>query len=197
MRKEMLADIACYSSEGARLREEFFSNYSALLCDAAEKIVDSLCAGGKILICGNGGSAADAQHIAAEFVNKFLVDRPAIASIALTTDSSAITAIGNDRGFDQIFSRQVAALGRQGDILLAISTSGSSSNILAALLAARDVGIFTIGFTGNGKEGMGEKCDILFNVPSTVTPLIQEIHITIGHLLCKLVDKIILSKLSS
>jgi D-sedoheptulose 7-phosphate isomerase len=144
----------------------------------------------KLLICGNGGSAADAQHIAAEFVNRFQFDRPPLPAIALTTDSSILTCIGNDGCFDEIFSRQVEALANKGDILVAISTSGRSTNILNALQAARHKGAVTIGFTGeNGRDSMGSLCDHCLVVPSTDTARIQECHEFIWHVICKIVEE--------
>lgn len=186
--------IENYSFEGTELRKNFFADNAEKLCSAADKIVACVSEGNKIFLCGNGGSAADAQHIAAEFVNRFLVERPAIPAIALTTDTSILTSIGNDRQFDQIFSRQLEALCKKGDILIAISTSGNSPNIVNALDYAHTYGIYTIGFSGKGGGIMREYCDMLFEVPSIKTPLIQEIHIAIGHLLCTLVDEIFCSK---
>ena len=144
--------------------------------------------GGQILLCGNGGSAADAQHLAAEFVNRFLMDRPALPALALSTDTSALTAIGNDLDFSQIFARQVEALGRKGDLLVGISTSGNSANVLAALQTARRTGLFTVGLTGQGGGGMAPLCHILLETPTRHTPLVQELHIAAGHLFCQLTD---------
>ena len=147
-----------------------------------------LAGGGKILLCGNGGSAADAQHLATEFVNRFLMDRPALPALALSTDTSALTAIGNDLDFSQIFARQVEALGRKGDLLVGISTSGNSANVLAALQTARRTGLFTVGLTGHGGGGMAPLCHILLETPTRHTPLVQELHIAAGHLFCQLTD---------
>lgn len=144
----------------------------------------SIKAGGKILFCGNGGSAADAQHLATELTVRYKTDRAPIAAVALTTDTSALTAIGNDFGFEQLFARQVAALGKKGDVLIAISTSGNSRNIINALTEARNMGITTVGFTGKTGGNMASLCDILLNVPSTTTARIQEMHITLGQMLC-------------
>ena len=155
---------------------------------AARKIADAIIAalrhGHKLLIVGNGGSAADAQHIAAEIVGRYKQDRPAYAAIALTTDTSALTAIGNDYGFEQVFARQVAGLGRKGDALLALSTSGRSPNILAALATARKQGIVTIGFTGSKGETLGALCDHLLVAPSDDTAVIQQIHLAVAHGIC-------------
>ena len=183
--KKMILD---YALAGASLRENFLTSHAGAISSMAKVIAASLAQDGKILFCGNGGSAADAQHLAAEFVNRFLMDRPPLPGIALTTDTSALTAIGNDFGFDHIFSKQVRALGRQGDILLAISTSGASPNITEALKAARELNMITMGLTGKGGGDMPALCDYLLNVPDDSTALIQEVHITVGHLLCRLVD---------
>ncbi|MDD4701096.1 MAG: D-sedoheptulose 7-phosphate isomerase [Desulfovibrio sp.] len=188
MNDSALDIIAAHARDGARLRESFFAEQAINLRDTALRLATCLAQGRKILLCGNGGSAADAQHLAAEFVNRFLVDRPALPAIALTTDTSALTAIGNDLDFSQIFSRQVEALGRKGDVLVGISTSGNSPNVLTALKAARNAGMLTLGFTGNGGGKMASLCQMLLDVPSNCTPLIQEIHITAGHLLCQLTD---------
>lgn len=188
MSDSALAIIAEHSEAGVRLRQEFFATQGQTLRDAAFQAALCLAEGGKLLFCGNGGSAADAQHLAAEFVNRFLIDRPALPAIALTTDSSALTAIGNDLDFERLFSRQVEALGGKGDMLVGISTSGNSPNVLAALYSARQAGLVTLGLTGQGGGRMAEVCDILLAVPSRHTPLIQEVHITAGHLFCQLVD---------
>ena len=155
---------------------------------AVELCVESLRAGGKVMFAGNGGSAADAQHWAGELVSRFYYDRPGLAAIALTTDSSILTAIGNDYGYDYTFARQVEALGRTGDVLVAISTSGNSPNIIRAAEAARARGVAVVGFTGEGGGKLAPLSDICFRVPSTETPRIQEGHEFIGHLLCALVE---------
>lgn len=155
---------------------------------AAEAVSSALRAGRKLLLCGNGGSAADAQHWAGELVSRFQYDRPGLAAIALTTDSSIMTAIGNDYGYERLFSRQVEALGVGGDVLFALSTSGRSPNILAALRAARERGMVTVGFTGEGGGEMAALCDILLRVPSASTPRIQEGHEALGHAICALVE---------
>jgi D-sedoheptulose 7-phosphate isomerase len=154
-------------------------------------IADSYRQGGKVLIAGNGGSAADAQHIAAEFVSRYRFDRPPLPAIALTTDTSVLTAIGNDYGYEQVFERQIRGLGRKGDVFIAISTSGRSPNILAALKAAREIGVVTVGFTGAGDsaKAMRVSSDFLLIVPVADTPLIQQIHMTVAHAIIETVEK--------
>jgi D-sedoheptulose 7-phosphate isomerase len=154
----------------------------------ARAIEDSLRAGGKLLIAGNGGSAADAQHLAAEFLSRFLVDRRPLPAIALTTDTSVLTAVGNDYGFEHVFERQVRGLGRTGDVLLAISTSGRSPNVIRALKAAQDIGLVTIGFSGADKTEMADLCRHFLAVPSRETAIIQQIHMIAGHAICALVE---------
>lgn len=163
--------------------------FAAMIVAVAERIVRALRGGGKVLLAGNGGSAADAQHIAAELVGRFTTDRAPLAAIALTTDTSALTAIGNDYGFEQVFERQLRALGRRGDVLVAMSTSGRSANILAALRAAREMGLATVGMTGADGAPMRPLCDFLLVAPSQETALIQQIHITAAHAICGLVER--------
>ena len=163
--------------------------FVAAIVKIADRIAGALSANGKVLIAGNGGSAADAQHIAAEFVGRFIGNRKALAAVALTTDTSALTAIGNDFGFEQIFARQIEALGRKGDIFIAISTSGHSKNVLAALKEARKRGLVNIGFTRAAKTPMHKYCDLVLAVPSDETALIQQIHITAAHAVCHLVER--------
>jgi D-sedoheptulose 7-phosphate isomerase len=160
----------------------------ATIVAIADRITRTLRDGGKVMLAGNGGSAADAQHIAAELVGRYTTDRAPLAAVALTTDTSALTAIGNDYSFDQVFERQVRALGRKGDVFIAISTSGRSRNILAALKAARDLGIVTIGLTGAKGEQMSPLCDVVLLAPSDETALIQQIHITAAHAICGLIE---------
>lgn len=160
------------------------------LIETARLMAESLTAGGKILIFGNGGSAADAQHIAAEFVNRFQTERIPLASIALTTDTSIITSIGNDYHFDEIFSKQVAALGRKNDVVIGISTSGNSPNVIKALKVAAQGGMHTVAFTGKGGEAV-EISDTTLTAPVGNTARIQESHILMGHILCDLVDRIL------
>lgn len=158
----------------------------------AQAVTDALRAGNKLLLIGNGGSAADAQHIAAEIVGRYKQERPGWAAIALTTDTSALTAIGNDYGFEQIFVRQVQGLGKRGDVLFALTTSGRSPNILAALRLARDMGIVTIGFTGTKGESMRSSCDHLLVAPSEDTPVIQQIHMMVMHAICDAVEQAVI-----
>jgi len=145
--------------------------------------------GAKTMLAGNGGSAADAQHIAAELVNKLCFDRPALASVALTTDTSVLTAVVNDCSVETMFSRQIEANGKQGDIFIGISTSGNSGNIVTALKKARETGIITVGFTGGNEGEMDQYCDYCLKVPSTNTPRIQECHILMGHIICTMVEE--------
>ncbi len=164
---------------------------------AAELMAERLRQGGKILICGNGGSAADAQHFAAELVNRFEIERPGLAAIALTTDSSALTSIANDYAFEQIFARQVRALGRPGDLLLAISTSGHSPNVLAAMAAAQEIGMTTVTLTGRDGGPMARQLtgnDMEIRVSATATARIQEVHILVIHCLCDLIDHLLFGK---
>jgi len=155
---------------------------------AAITSVKSLKNGGKIMLMGNGGSAADAQHIAGEFVSRFEFDRPGLPAIALTTDTSILTAIGNDYGYERLFSRQIQAHGKAGDILVGYTTSGASENILRGFEEARRMGVICVGFTGNRGGPVSELCDILLEVPSSHTPKIQEGHAILGHILCGLVE---------
>ena len=151
---------------------------------ATALVTDALRSGRKILFAGNGGSAADAQHLATELVVRFVVDRPALPAIALTTDTSALTAIGNDLGFEQLFARQIAALGQAGDVFVAISTSGRSANIVAACREAHARKLSVIGLTGASGGSMGDLCDVLVRVPSDTTAFIQQVNIAVGHIIC-------------
>lgn len=153
-----------------------------------EMIWAALRDGKKVLLCGNGGSAADAQHIAAEFVGRYEKERKGLPSIALTTDTSALTALGNDYGYERVFARQVEALANEGDVLIAISTSGNSPNVLAAIESAREIGCVVIGMTGRTGGKMKDMCDGIFAVPADRTARIQEAHITIAHMWCEYVD---------
>lgn len=165
-----------------------------LINKVAGELIAAYRAGKKTLIAGNGGSAADAQHIAAEFVSRFYFDRPALASIALTTDTSALTAIGNDYGYELLFSRQIEANGQAGDFYIAISTSGNSKNVIKSLESAKKMGIKTIGLTGKSGGKMKDMVDYWIGVPSDETPRIQECHILIGHILCAAVEKELFEK---
>lgn len=165
---------------------------SLLLADierAATMILEAYKTGHKTLLAGNGGSAADAQHIAAELVNRLHFDRPGLPSIAITTDTSIITSIGNDYGFEKLFSRQVQAMGTKGDVFIGISTSGNSENIINALIECKKSEIRTIGFTGSNFGKMDEFCDVCIKIPSSDTPRIQEAHILIGHIICTIIEE--------
>ncbi len=189
--KDIIKDIL---NESLKVKEDFINSNTREIILVAEKIVQAFTNDRKLMLCGNGGSAADAQHIAAEFINRFEFERPPLPAIALTTDSSIITSIGNDYSFNDIFSKQVKAIGVEGDILMAISTSGNSANILSAVKAAKDMGIYVAGLAGNdgGKlKGLVDSCLI---VNSTSTARIQESHILAGHIICKLVDYILFQK---
>lgn len=159
------------------------------VCAAAEKITEALITGGRLFLCGNGGSAADAQHIAAELSGRYLKERRALDASALSCNSSALTAIGNDYNYAEIFARQIEAHGRRGDLLVAISTSGNSANVLEAVYRAKEFGIFTIGLTGGDGGKLREAADMTICVPSSFTPRIQEMHILIGHVLCEMVER--------
>ena len=176
--------------ESIGVKKEAVLKCTADIAKAASVIIEAYKKGKKVLICGNGGSAADAQHIAAELVGRYKMERKALPAIALTTDTSIITAVGNDYGFEKIFSRQVEALGEKEDVLIAISTSGNSPNVLAAMEEAQKKGMKIIvlaGGTGGTMRGM--KCDAMIIAPSNNTPRIQELHITAGHIICELVEK--------
>ena len=172
-------------AEGFRMLAEL----SPVIASVAEVCVTALRAGHKVMFCGNGGSAADSQHLAAELVGRYKMERKALNSIALTTDTSILTAIGNDYGYDDIFRRQVEGLGEAGDVLIGLSTSGNSRNVLRAFEQAAAQGITTVALTGAGGGAMKERADLALAVPSAVTNHIQEMHITCGHLLCELVEK--------
>jgi D-sedoheptulose 7-phosphate isomerase len=163
-----------------------------LVGEIAQAITLSMRGGGKLLIAGNGGSAADAQHLAAEFLSRYLIDRRPLPALALTTDTSVLTAIGNDYGFDHVFERQVRGLGRPGDVFLAISTSGRSPNVLRALEAARDLGLVSVGFSGAADTGMRALCRHFLAVASQETAIVQQIHMVAGHAICALVERAML-----
>ncbi|MBD3842387.1 MAG: D-sedoheptulose 7-phosphate isomerase [Campylobacterales bacterium] len=165
-----------------------------LIQEVALKCVEVYKNGNKTLIAGNGGSAADAQHIAGEFVSRFYFDRPGLASMALTTDTSIMTAIGNDYGYEKLFSRQVQANGVKGDMFIGISTSGNSANVIEALKECKEKGIITVGLTGEKGGKMAELCDYCIKVPSNETPRVQEAHILIGHIICAVVEEVIFGK---
>jgi len=156
---------------------------------ASREIINAFREGHKLLLAGNGGSAADAQHLAAEFVNKFNFDRPGLPALALTTDTSILTSVGNDSSFVQVFARQISSLGSEGDVFIGISTSGKSPNLVEALKTARQKKILTIGMTGSSGTLMKDLCDLCICVPSEETPRIQETHILIGHIICSIVEE--------
>jgi D-sedoheptulose 7-phosphate isomerase len=178
-----------------RIMEQTVKECSLVISEIAGCLVECFRQGSKVMLCGNGGSAADSQHIVAEFVNRFRMDRAALPAIALTVDTSILTAIGNDSSYEFIFSRQVEALARAGDVLCALSTSGGSPNILKAVEVARAHGVKTIGFTGEkGRQTMTSKCDLCLVVPSADTPRVQEVHEFIWHVLCGMVERALFVK---
>lgn len=178
-----------------QVMEQTVQQATPLINEIAERIVKCFRQGNKLLLCGNGGSAADAQHVAAEFVNRFRFNHAALPAIALATDTSTLTAIGNDSGYDYIFSRQVEALAKPGDILAAISTSGHSANVLKALDAARALGVTALGFTGEkGRDTIRSKCDYCLIVPTVDTPRIQECHLFVWHVICGIVEETLFQK---
>lgn len=186
-----LARVCAALQHGIELRQRLLGEEGQpqLIATAAARITACLRSGGKLLLCGNGGSAADAQHLAAELTGRFSkAPRRGLPAIALTTDTSALTAIANDFSFNEVFSRQVEALGRPGDVLLAISTSGSSPNVLRAAAVGRTLGLFIIGLTGESDSPLRLASDLCVRTPGTTSERIQELHITIGHILCELID---------
>ena len=185
--KEIILNILQDSLE---TKEQFIKDNLDLIQEGADSLATCITSGHKIMILGNGGSAADAQHIAAEFVNRFQVERPPLAALALTTDTSVITSIANDYHFDQIFSKQIQALGKKDDIAIGISTSGGSKNVIQAIRAAKDIGMITLGLMGRGGE-LAQCTDLAFRVESDITARIQEAHSTLGHILCDLAERIL------
>lgn len=184
--KQILEELI---SDSREVQDRFFDAEAPRILATAATIAERLRQGGKILLFGNGGSAADAQHIAAEFVGRFGPDRPAVSALSLAVDPSVVTALGNDYGFETVFSRQIEAHGRPPDTAIGISTSGTSPNVIQAFRAARTAGLYTVGLTGRTGGGMKDIVDVLFSVPSTRTPRIQETHIMIGHFLSELIDR--------
>lgn len=180
--------------DSIKIKENFIQENISNLILFAEKIASAFTNDRKLMICGNGGSAADAQHIAAEFVNRYMLERPPLPAIALTTDTSIITSIGNDYSFDEIFSKQLKALGMEGDILLAISTSGNATNVISTVKAARAMGIYTVGLTGGNGGQLAGLVDMALLVKSSTTARIQETHILVGHIICQLVDYVLFQK---
>ena len=188
-REKALQEVQNSFRTGTELRNQVAQDCGENIVDAATLIAQCLRGGGKLLFFGNGGSAADAQHLAAEFVGRFRIERQALPAIALTTDSSILTAVGNDYGFDQIFARQVQALGRAGDVAIGISTSGDSSNVIGAIRQAAKQDLKTIGLAGKDGGSLAKCVDVSITVASANVARIQECHITIGHILCELVEK--------
>ncbi len=180
--------------EGLRVKEDFIKRNTSSLIHLAEHLSKAFTNNKKLLICGNGGSAADAQHLAAEFVNRFQLERKPLPALALTTDTSIITSVANDYSYEEVFSKQINALGVQGDILLAISTSGRSENVLSAIRTAKKKGLYTVGFIGGDGGEMWRLVDLALVVKSDQTPRVQETHILAGHLICELVDYILFQK---
>jgi len=188
MATERIRDL---SLEHAGVVEKFFASESPSVEAVAAAFVAALRSGRTLFFFGNGGSAADAQHLAAEFVNRFAADRPALSALALTTDTSVLTSIANDSEFSRVFARQIEALGRPGDVAVGISTSGRSVNVLEGLRAARAGRLVTVGFSGEADGAMRDLCDHVIRVPSRTTARIQEVHIVVGHILCQIVDEIL------
>lgn len=180
--------IRAMADDSIDAKRRFFEQSGREVARAARMIIDAMRAGGKLLLFGNGGSAADAQHVAAELAFKMGRERDALPALALTTDTSLLTAISNDRSFDFIFARQIQALGRKGDVALAISTSGNSPNVIAGVRAARQLGMLTVGLTGAGGGKLKAEVDYCVAVPATDTPRIQEAHGLIGHIWCEMVE---------
>ena len=174
--------------EGNQLKDVFVNENLVGIVKVIEVITEALTGGNKILLFGNGGSAADAQHLAAEFVNRFVIERPPLPAIALSTDTSVITSIGNDYDFSEIFAKQIRAIGKPGDVAWGMSTSGDSSNVVKALDTAKKLGLITIGFTGRDGGNILKIVDYSLNVSSNSVPRIQEVHITAGHVICEMVD---------
>jgi len=187
---EIIKDLVARElEESANIKRMLADNLAGMIAEAAKIIINAYKAGGKVLLIGNGGSAADAQHIASELVGRFRKERRALPAIALTTDTSTLTALANDYGYDTVFSRQLEALASEGDILIAITTSGTSSNILKAIDTARSQGILVIALTGEKGKQLRDTAELVITVPSANTQRIQEAHITIGHIICHLVEQ--------
>lgn len=180
--------IAQILEESIRVKRQAVTEQTETLAAAADMLTTCLASGHKILVFGNGGSAADAQHLAAEFVNRFQIERPPLAALALTTDTSVLTSIGNDYAFEQIFAKQIQALGRRDDVAWGLSTSGNSPNVVAGLKAARELGLHCLGMTGRG-GALEEASDLVLRVSAEATARIQETHIVMGHILCQLVEQ--------
>ena len=187
----MKDEITRIFEDSAKVKQRFAKENAELVAEVVALIAQCFTRGNKLLLFGNGGSATDASHIAAEFVNRFMLERPPLPAVALNTDVAVMTSIGNDYDFSEIFAKQIKALGQAGDIAIAISTSGSSPNVVKAVAAAKDMGIITIALTGSKNKGgkLAAVADHSFIVPSSDTPRIQETHITLGHAICQLVDE--------
>ncbi len=187
----MKDQIAQIFRESADLKLRFIRQNSEALVQLVKLIVDAFKAGNKVLLFGNGGSAADAQHIAAEFVNRFLIERPPLPALALTTDSSVLTSISNDYGYAESFAKQIKALGKEGDVAVGISTSGAAANVIKAIKVAREMGLKTVGLTGGDGGELAKSAELSLIVDSHSVPRIQEVHITVGHVLCGMVDQML------
>ena len=190
MRDRVIAGL----KESIRVKEETLKSQVEIIVRIVEAIVKALKDGGKVILFGNGGSAADAQHLAAELVGRFKLERKGLPALALSTNTSTLTSVGNDYSFDKVFARQVEALGKQEDVAIGISTSGRAANVIEGILAAKEKGIFTIGLTGGKGGKLGEVVDLALIVPSPDIPRIQEVHITAGHLVCQLVEEKLINK---
>jgi D-sedoheptulose 7-phosphate isomerase len=193
-REQALALVRAEAEESARVLQEVGRDHAEFILRAAELVEVSLRAGGTFYTCGNGGSAADAQHIAAELSGRFYRERPGLAAVALTVNTSALTAIGNDYDFKEVFARQLEGVGRKGDVLLAITTSGRSANVVEAVKKAREKGLTVIGMTGERGTDFAGTCDVALVVPSANVARIQEAHICAGHLICQLVEDVFFGK---
>ncbi len=186
----MVDRVSGHIQEAIRVKETLLKTHVPLIEKTAQALYQSLKSGNKILFFGNGGSASDSQHLAAEFVGRYEKERQALAAIALTTDTSILTAVGNDYGFEKVFIRQIEALGRRGDVAFGISTSGHSKNVLLAMSKAKEMGLVTIGFSGRDGGELDKLSDISIVIPSQKTSRIQECHIMIGHILCERIDEL-------
>jgi len=187
----MKEEILQAFKDNAEVNSRFIRNHADKLIQVVKVLVAAFKGGHKVLLFGNGGSAADAQHLAAEFVNRFLIERPPLPAIALTTDTSILTSISNDYGYAETFVKQVKALGREGDVAIGISTSGTAANVVKAVKMAKDMGLKTVGLTGGDGGDLAKIVDFALVVDSSATPRIQETHITIGHVLCEMVDRML------
>ncbi len=194
MKKYFADEICSQIRENIDVSESIIENSLDIIVCASNKIASAVRKGNKILLCGNGGSAADSQHIAAEFINRFKKERRPLPAIALTTDTSVLTSISNDYDYSLVFSKQIEALAKRGDILIAISTSGNAKNVIEAVKASNRKGVFTIGLTGDGGGRLKSSVDLCISISSHDTPRIQEAHILVGHLICDLIEKMLFTK---